>query len=185
MNKGGTNSGAILGNKAYVKQLNSILTRQFRFGFLIEQDADPVNSVSLSKTHTDNLGIPRPEINYTLSSYTARGFSSAISATKEFMTRLGAKNFTSAPDPSRGAYVNFKDLGVEFNFQGSGHLCGTHVMGTTPSNSVVNRMQQSWDHENLYIIGCGSMPSIGTQNPTLSMTAMTLISAEAILGRLG
>jgi len=29
------------------------------------------------------------------------------------------------------------------------------------------------------------MPSIGTQNPTLSMTAMTLISAEAILGQLG
>ncbi|PCK08895.1 MAG: hypothetical protein COA42_06515 [Alteromonadaceae bacterium] len=56
-------------------------------------------------------------------------------------------------------------------------------MGDKPENSVVNDKQQSWDHPNLYIAGCGSMPSIGTQNPTLTMLAMCLRTVEeGILG---
>jgi len=29
----------------------------------------------------------------------------------------------------------------------------------------------AWDHDNLYLVGCGNMPTIGTSNPSLTMTA--------------
>jgi glucose dehydrogenase len=62
-------------------------------------------------------------------------------------------------------------------------VCGTHVMGSIPRASVVNYRQQSWDHSNLYIVGCGSMPSISSQNPTLTMLAITSLTVDHILSR--
>jgi len=41
------------------------------------------------------------------------------------------------------------------------HLAGTHIMGTSPHSSVVDAQQRSWDHQNLYLVGGGSMPSVG------------------------
>ena len=49
--------GADLANK-----MNSLITRQFRVGFLVEPDPDPNNRVTLSSEFTDGLGLPRPEI---------------------------------------------------------------------------------------------------------------------------
>ena len=45
------------------------------------------------------------------------------------------------------------------NFIGAGHHIGTHRMGPTKNDSVVNSHQRSWRHENLYIVGCGSFPT--------------------------
>ncbi len=181
--KGGLNPHAnILGNTNYVKIQNNFLTRQFRIGFLVEQDAQTTNTVKLSSTYKDNLGIPRPEITYNLSDYTKNGFWYAAIAAQTFMTRLGAANYTSV-DNTKGTYFEYNGTG--YNYSGAGHICGTHIMGTTSSNSVVDRFQKSWDNKNLYLVGCGSMPSIGTENPTLTMTAMTFVSAEQIVKDLG
>jgi choline dehydrogenase-like flavoprotein len=46
---------------------------------------------------------------------------------------------------------------------------------------VVNRDQQTWDHSNLYLAGCGNMVTLGTCNPTLTMAALTFWAAENIL----
>jgi choline dehydrogenase-like flavoprotein len=54
-------------------------------------------------------------------------------------------------------------------------------MGTSPNNSVVDRRQRTWAHENLYLAGCGNMPTIGTSNPTLTMSALAFWLAENIL----
>ena len=54
-------------------------------------------------------------------------------------------------------------------------------MGFTPQDSVVNREQRTWDHSNLYLAGCGNMSTLGTGNPTLTMTALTFWAAENIL----
>ena len=67
---------------------------------------------------------------------------------------------------------------------GAGHLCGTHRMGDDPATSVVDSEQRSWDHRNLFIVGAGSMPTIGTSNPTLTLAALACRTAAAILGDL-
>ncbi len=53
-------------------------------------------------------------------------------------------------------------------------------MGDDSTSSVVDSFQRCWDHPNLYAVGCGSMPSIGTSNPSLTMAALALRSAERI-----
>ena len=84
----------------------------------------------------------------------------------------------------------FKDEGLDVEYNednpkawshGAGHLAGTHRMGTSPNNSVVDRRQRTWAHENLYLAGCGNMPTIGTSNPTLTMSALAFAAAEKIL----
>ena len=47
----------------------------------------------------------------------------------------------------------------------------------------MNAWQRTWDHPNLYLAGCGSMPSVGTQNPTLTMLALACRSVDDILAR--
>jgi choline dehydrogenase-like flavoprotein len=54
-------------------------------------------------------------------------------------------------------------------------------MGTTKHNSVVNTQQRSWDHENLYLLGSGSMPSIGSSNTTLTIAALAFLACEQML----
>jgi choline dehydrogenase-like flavoprotein len=53
-------------------------------------------------------------------------------------------------------------------------------MGDSPAPSVVNQWPRCWDHPNLSAIGCGSMPSLGTANPSLTMAALALRSADHI-----
>jgi choline dehydrogenase-like flavoprotein len=42
-------------------------------------------------------------------------------------------------------------------------------------------MQRSWDHDNLYLVGCGSFPTVATANPTLTMAALALRTADHIV----
>jgi choline dehydrogenase-like flavoprotein len=44
----------------------------------------------------------------------------------------------------------------------------------------VDRWQRCWDHPNLYAVGCGSMPGVATSNPSLTMAALALRSADRI-----
>ncbi|PCK07432.1 MAG: hypothetical protein COA42_14385 [Alteromonadaceae bacterium] len=184
----GTNTGqlnennTVLSNAEYRDTCNEKLTRQFRVGFLVEQEADPENRVMLSETLVDHLGIPRPELRYNISDYVKAGFRSAKAASQKLHKLMDAKEYTKATTEVATHWFDPVDKSV-YNYAGAGHVCGTHIMGDKPENSVVNDKQQSWDHPNLYIAGCGSMPSIGTQNPTLTMLAMCLRTVEeGILG---
>jgi choline dehydrogenase-like flavoprotein len=46
---------------------------------------------------------------------------------------------------------------------------------------VCNSHLQSWDHPNLYLLGSGSMPTIGTSNTSLTIAALSFRAADHIL----
>jgi choline dehydrogenase-like flavoprotein len=54
-------------------------------------------------------------------------------------------------------------------------------MGDDPATSVVDDRQRSHDHENLYLVGLGSAPTIATSNPTLTLAALAFRTADALL----
>ena len=58
-------------------------------------------------------------------------------------------------------------------------------MGEDATCSVVDDRQRSWDHENLFLVGAGSAPTVATSNPTLTLAALALRSADAVLEDLG
>jgi gluconate 2-dehydrogenase alpha chain len=60
------------------------------------------------------------------------------------------------------------------------HTTGGAIIGSNPSNSVVNRYSQSWDLPNLFIYGASSFPQNIGYNPTGLLAALTYFSAVEI-----
>ncbi|WP_020409995.1 GMC family oxidoreductase [Hahella ganghwensis] len=163
---------------AQLKQtIASVYPRMFRFGFLVEQLPDPNNRVTIDPTYRDQLGNYRPVIDYDVSDYTRAGMAAAKQVSDLIFQRLGVEGFTEYK-PSDPGYLTYQGQGYTYN--GAGHLVGTHIMGSDSKTSVVNRDQRSWDHPNLYLVGCGNMPTIATSNPTLTMAALTYWAADNV-----
>jgi choline dehydrogenase-like flavoprotein len=57
---------------------------------------------------------------------------------------------------------------------------GTTIMGDDPKDSVVNRWGRTHDVPNLWIVGSSVFPTSATSNPTLTIAALTLRTAQAI-----
>ncbi|HMG04019.1 MAG TPA: GMC family oxidoreductase [Chthoniobacterales bacterium] len=170
-----------------LNKLNEIFTRQCRFGFLIEQSPEDSNTITLSQTLTDDLGIPRPKINYNLSDYTKRAFVAAQKLTDQVFAAAGVTPFEKplAQLKKAGGYFTYTDPDTNktynFDYFGSGHIVGTYRMGTTKETSVVDRNQRSWDHPNLFLVGSGVFPTIATGNPSLTIAALAFWAADSVL----
>ena len=182
---GGGTPQALFG-PALTQALNNALSRQFRFGFLVEQSPDQTNTVTLA-SQKDNLGLPRPKITYGFSQYTLAGLGAAVEAADQIFGQMKAQQFTVPPednDPSKiEVPVNGKTKTIKFF--GSGHIVGTYRMGPTKGDSVVNSEQRSWDHPNLFLVGSGVFPTVATGNPTLTIAALALWAAQTIKKDLG
>ncbi|WP_280726034.1 GMC family oxidoreductase [Kitasatospora sp. MAA4] len=174
------NSGDVgLFGKELRQSVRDRIGRQVALQFEMEQEADPANRVTLDHSRRDPLGNPRPVLTYGLSDYVKRGMATARAVSDQIFALLGAEDHTSfRPGPGMPGYFEYQ--GAPFAFRGAGHGAGTHIMGDSPSDSVVDRWQRCWDHPGLYAVGCGSMPSVGTSNPSLTMAALALHSCEQI-----
>jgi choline dehydrogenase-like flavoprotein len=53
------------------------------------------------------------------------------------------------------------------------HECGTARMGSDPANSVLDPHNECWEARGLYVTDAACFPSQGTQNPTLTILALT------------
>ena len=171
-----------LSGSSLVNTLNDMFTRQFRFGFLVEQTPEDSNTVTLSTTATDHLGLPRPQINYNLSEYTVKGLLAAQQTATTLFKQLGAKEYTTpadANDPSAAPAPGQPNGRIKYF--GSGHVVGTYAMGSDKTKSVCDPNQRSWDHPNLFLTGSGVFPTVATANPTLTLAALSLMAANAIL----
>jgi len=158
------------------KNLRFQVQRQVTLGYLFEQLPCSKNRVTLDPVNRDRIGIPRPNIHYKIDPYTVKGMECAQALTNKVFEKAGITNHTTT-DTYLGKFIS-SDPAERFRFIGAGHIMGTHRMGTHYSNSVVDSFQRSWDHQNLFIIGAGSMPTAGTSNPTLTLAALSLRSAD-------
>jgi choline dehydrogenase-like flavoprotein len=186
VNRSGLNpnrAGAGMFGPALTNALNQNITRQFRVGFLIEQTPDPNNRVILSK-FKDGLDLPRPEIFYSLSAYDRGGIVAAHKMKNLLFQRMGAKDFTTVgPDDPTRFVEQIDGQPVALNYTGAGHIMGTYRMGFNKDDSVVDSYQRSHDHDNLYLVGSGTFPTAATANPTLTLSALALRTAERIAKR--
>jgi len=187
MNRSKLNPGsqALFGTEL-VKRLNEKFTRQFRCGFLIEQTPDRDNRVTLSEIR-DGLGLQRPQISYDLSEYTRKGFVAAYRFKNLLFRRMGIteeNDFTTVgPDDPTRFEEEIDGKKVVLNYTGAGHIMGTYRMGNDRANSVVDKFQCSHDHKNLYLVGSGTFPTGATANPTLTIAALSLRTADHIINK--
>lgn len=166
------------------KGLFDSIQPKFRCGYLVEQDPSESNTVTIDPQYKDQLGNFKPVINYSFDDYLLKGGQAAKAFNDAFFQQAGVTDHTDYQSKEGEAgFVMYE--GEPYWYQGAGHLAGTHLMGTSPKNSVVDKRQRSWDHKNLFLVGCGNMPSMATSNPTLTMTALAFWAAANILEDLG
>jgi gluconate 2-dehydrogenase alpha chain len=60
------------------------------------------------------------------------------------------------------------------------HTTGGAIIGSNPTNSVINRYSQSWEVPNLFIYGASSFPQNIGYNPTGLLAGLTYFSAAKI-----
>jgi choline dehydrogenase-like flavoprotein len=157
-----------LRGQALIDQLTAQSARHFRLGSLVEQLANPDNRVTPAFDHLDALGIPRPRIRYQLDAYTLAGMAEARRLHEGIFEALGASARQHREE-----------------HEGAGHVMGTYRMGADPRTSVVDRDLRAHDHPNLFLLGSGVFPSVGSANPTLTISALALRAAGTIARDLG
>ncbi|MFN2496446.1 MAG: GMC oxidoreductase [Pseudonocardiaceae bacterium] len=182
---GGDRDGNIVSQALFGTKLRHALGdqigRQLQLQFAMEQPAERDNRVTIDDRYRDAMGNPRPVLTYHLSDHVKEGMVAAKRVASAIYAQLGAQEHTDHSPRDGDAplgYFRYRDR--DYAYAGAGHGAGTHLMGADPASSVVDSFQRCWEHPNLYAVGCGAMPSVGTSNPSLTMAALALRGAEQI-----
>ena len=136
----------------------------FSAGIMGEVLARFENNVSIDKTVVDAWDIPalRIETKYTDNEFNmARDAVDTASAMAE---GAGFEVLTKNYQPNPPGY--------------SIHELGTCRMGDDPKTSVLNKWNQSHDIKNLFVVDGAAFVSAGWQNPTMTILALAMRSAE-------
>jgi choline dehydrogenase-like flavoprotein len=170
--------GEGLFGRAMRERLRDVIGRQVRLGCLIEQPPDPANRVTINRRDVDALGLPRPVITYSVDKYVFDGMAAAAPIARQIFAKAGIEDHT---DPKKTFAFTSDHDGATFVWAGAGHFAGTHCMGDERSTSVVDSYQRSWEHDNLFLAGPGSMPCMGTSNPTLTVAALAFRTSRDLI----
>jgi gluconate 2-dehydrogenase alpha chain len=129
------------------------------------------NFLDLDPTYKDALGRPliRMSYNFHDNDYKLAEYMAGVIGR---VARAMNPTIMSAPAPRRGNYnvVPYQ----------STHNTGGTMMGADPGSSVVNRYLQSWDADNLFVMGASVFPQNQSYNPTGVVGALAYWSASAI-----
>jgi len=138
--------------------------------FTIEHELLPMahNRLTLS-SKKDWLGLNKPNIYYDVGDYVRRSATSySVPLLKKLMVELGVT-----------------ESQIATQFAHSDHIMGGCIMGRDPGDSVVDADCRAHDHDNLFLPGGGAMTTGGSGNSTLTMVALAIKAADAIVGQLG
>jgi gluconate 2-dehydrogenase alpha chain len=131
------------------------------------------NYMDLDPTYQDSHGDPllRMTMDWNDNERNMIGF---LSAKMALVGReMGAREVVASALPRR----------YDVNTYKSTHLQGGTIMGTSPGNSVLNPWLQHWQMPNLFVLGASAFPQNASGNPTLTILAQTLRTADAIVDR--
>jgi gluconate 2-dehydrogenase alpha chain len=143
------------------------------FGISGEHLAYRTNYMDLDPTYRDSHGDPLLRMTMDWND-NERNIISFISAKMAQVGRvMGAREVVAPPLPRR----------YDVNTYRSTHLQGGTIMGAKPGNSVVNTWLQHWQMSNLFVLGASTFPQNPSGNPTLTILAQTLRTADAIIDR--
>lgn len=133
--------------------------------------AHRTNYLDLDPTYTDAWGRPLMRMTYDFT-VNDRRLTEHITPIAEAIAReMGGREYT----------VNNRTGSYDSVPYQTTHNTGGTIMGTNPSESVVNRYLQSWDLHNLFVMGAGVFPQNAGYNPTDTVAALAYWSAQAIV----
>jgi choline dehydrogenase-like flavoprotein len=138
----------------------------FWLGAWGEMLARKENRVTINKEVKDAWGIPAVHIECAHSDNEKEMAKDALETLSEMANESGFETAFSSP------FLAAPGLCI--------HEVGTARMGDDPKTSVLNKFNQSWDVKNLFVADGSCFVSIGCQNPTLTMMALTVRACDYI-----
>ncbi len=141
--------------------------REFEFDSQLEQLPNPDNRVTIDWSERDSAGQPRMMLRYSLSDYELLAKAEIYRQFDRIIMALNAKELFRS------------------DFFAHHHLTGTLRMGGDRRTSVVDDVCCAHDHPNLFVAGSAVFPTCGIANPTLTIAALALRTADAIVRQIG
>lgn len=148
-----------------IHELGKYAGRALSWAGNIEDLPEESNRVVLDANLVDSDGLPAPKIEYKISENTQRNLDFALDRMTDMHEAAGATHIFRHP----------------LWREAPGHLLGTARMGNDPERSVVDRYGRSHDVPNLFIIDGSVMVTSGAVNPTATIAALALRTAEHIV----
>ncbi len=157
------NRGVGVWGPAHHEHMAARLGRIGQWAILCEDLPDDENRVELHPTAVDSDGIPGVAVHYRLSENSRRML--------DFMAERAADSLRAA-----GAVETEATYPIP-----NGHLMGTARMGDDPATSVVDRFGMAHDITNLGVIDGSVFVTAGSANPTSTIAALALRTAEHLV----
>jgi choline dehydrogenase-like flavoprotein len=136
--------------------------RQFMTGMLsiAEDQPNPANRLTIDRGRSDRYGLPRARIDHSYSARDVAARDALVSTARELLRRTGARIF----------YTH--------NISTFSHAVGTVRAGRDPATSALDEFCRVRGLENLYVVDGSYMPTAAAVNPSLTIAANALRTAE-------
>lgn len=128
-------------------------------------------TLDLDPTYRDKFGVPLLRLTYDYSQSDRNMAKFTMDRAVEIGREMGASHITG---------FNFADKAFSTAVIASDHVIGGAVMGDDPATSAVNPWLQSWDAHNLFVVGASAFPNNAGYNPTGTVGALAIRTAQAI-----
>ncbi len=138
--------------------------KNFGLGAIGDDLPEEINRVELDPKLTDRYGIPAPKVIYRVGDNSKKMLAHAVKQAEKVLNKAGATNITRNPLSTNTGW----------------HLMGTARMGEDPSRSVVDNYGQAHDVDNLFIVDGSVFVTGGGVNPTPTIQALALRTADYI-----
>jgi choline dehydrogenase-like flavoprotein len=125
------------------------------------------NRVEIDKNRVDAWGIPVLKVNMEWGDNERKLWNDGREQAAEMLEAAGARNVRMTGEYSVPGFCI--------------HEVGTARMGNDPKTSVLNKYCQSHDVENVFVTDGAAWVTVGCQNPTLTMMALTVRACDYIM----
>ncbi|GAB2778667.1 GMC family oxidoreductase [Rhabdobacter roseus] len=136
-----------------------------------EMIPDEKNRMTLSPDKTDRWGLPLVVFDAAYGDNEKKMRIDMMNDAAEMLEAAGFKNVNPYNDESKNPGIGI-------------HEMGTARMGTSAQNSVLNKHNQVWGAENVYVTDGSFMTSASCVNPSLTYMAMTARAADHAVNEL-
>jgi len=166
------------GLDGYGSSLRADVKRRYgaRIGFTQRGEMIPnANSYCSIDTDTkDKFGIPVLKFNFAWSDHEMKQVKHFQTSMKELIDKLGGTLVSEPGEPAKAISKGGEII----------HEVGTARMGADARDSVTNQFGKTWDVDNLYLTDGSVFASKAHKNPTITIMALAMRSADNIASRL-
>ncbi len=148
-----------------------------------EQSPDPDSRVRLDPNAVDEAGMARVQLDWRTNALDVRSVAGLVAAVARETRRLGLGEVEPADWLSRAEPKWVTDALISAHPIGGYHHMGTTRMADDPANGVVDGEGRVHGVVNLHVVGSSVFPTSGWANPTLTIIALAIRTADRLAAR--